>query len=347
MTKRLRDNLSSGYFEAANRMTSKRARRRIVAYVESYDDVFFWRTVFSRFEDETRYFEVMLPSRGGLSRGKKPVLMNLLYAHVGRDMIACVDADYDWLLQGATGMSERVVKSPYVFHTYVYSIENFQCYAPSLHDVCVMVTLNDHAIFNFSDYLVAFSRAIFPLFVWNIWYYRQNRYGEFTMSDFNRVIETGNFNLKNPDACIANVRRKAGRMVGELERRNPDAKESYLALKAELKSMGVSPDSTYLYIQGHHLFNKVAVPMLTKVCNYLRQERENEITRNAVHGTQRRNELSSYGHSVSEVPMMLRRNTGYVESTPFLHLLEDVKAFLKIEDRQSDTAKLDTQRERI
>ena len=48
MSKRLKDNLSSGYFEAANRMTSKKARRRIVAYVESYDDVFFWRSVLSR-----------------------------------------------------------------------------------------------------------------------------------------------------------------------------------------------------------------------------------------------------------------------------------------------------------
>ena len=34
MVKRLRDNLSSKYFEAGNRMTSRTARRRIVAYVE-------------------------------------------------------------------------------------------------------------------------------------------------------------------------------------------------------------------------------------------------------------------------------------------------------------------------
>lgn len=40
MSKRLRDNISSAYFEAANRLNSKSARRKIVAYVESYDDVF-------------------------------------------------------------------------------------------------------------------------------------------------------------------------------------------------------------------------------------------------------------------------------------------------------------------
>ena len=74
-------------------MRSKTARKRIIAYVESYDDIFFWRTVLSQFEDETRYFEVMLPSRTKLKRGKKSVLMNLLRSNVGDSMIACVDAD--------------------------------------------------------------------------------------------------------------------------------------------------------------------------------------------------------------------------------------------------------------
>lgn len=52
MAKRLTDNINSQFFEAANRMTSKKARRKIVAYVESYDDVFFWRSVLGKFENE-------------------------------------------------------------------------------------------------------------------------------------------------------------------------------------------------------------------------------------------------------------------------------------------------------
>ena len=70
--------INSRYIEAANALRGKSARRRIVAYVESYDDVYFWRTVLSRFENEKRYFEVMLPSKKTLTRGKKSVLMNFL-----------------------------------------------------------------------------------------------------------------------------------------------------------------------------------------------------------------------------------------------------------------------------
>ena len=63
MPTRLQDNINSKYFEAANALKSKNSRRRIVAYVESYDDIYFWRTVLTPFEDDKRYFEVMLPSK--------------------------------------------------------------------------------------------------------------------------------------------------------------------------------------------------------------------------------------------------------------------------------------------
>ena len=63
MSRRLTENISSKYLEAANRLNSKKSRRRIVAYVESYDDIFFWRTVLSRFENSQRCFEVMLPAQ--------------------------------------------------------------------------------------------------------------------------------------------------------------------------------------------------------------------------------------------------------------------------------------------
>ena len=41
----LKDNLTSSYFSAAHKLYSKKARRRIVAYVESYDHVAYWSTM--------------------------------------------------------------------------------------------------------------------------------------------------------------------------------------------------------------------------------------------------------------------------------------------------------------
>ena len=329
MGHRLREHLSSEYLEAANRLNSKRAKRRIVAYVESYDDVFFWRSVLGKYENEKLYFQVMLPSRvRHLERGKKAVLMNLLSEKIGTDMITCVDADYDYLIQGATSTSRTVINSPYVFHTYAYAIENLQCYAPSLHDVCVMVTLNDHAIFNFTEYIRLFSEAIYPLFVWNIWFYRTPNYKDFTITNFLHVIETGNFSIQHAEDILQNVRRKVDKKVEQLKKNYPNAKDSYLKLKDDLQRLGVTPDTTYLYIQGHHLFDKVVLPMLNKVCDKLIRERENEITRQSLHNTQRRNELSCYSNSVGDIASMLKRNTGYLFSEPFKRIEADVKRFV-------------------
>ena len=329
MGRRLKDNINSRYFEAANALKSNQARRRIVAYVESYDDIYFWRMVLSEFEDDKCYFEVMLPSKINLTRGKKSVLMNFLEGNpLGKDMIACVDADYDYLVNGRTAQSKKVIDSPYVFHTYVYAIENYQCYAPSLHNVCVSVTLNDHRIFDFREYFRQFSEAIFPLFVWSIMLYRNGNYPKFTISDLNRIADPGGFNVQNPGPSIANVKRKVHTKINELQRQFPDAKEEYLTTKEDIKQLGVTAQTTYLYIQGHHLFDTVVSPILSKVCNLLRQERQHEIYQAMAHKTQKRNEMTCYENSLQDIKVMLKKNNGYMVSEQFQRLQEDVRRYL-------------------
>ncbi len=335
--KRLRDNLTSSYFEAANRLQSKRARKKVVAYVESYDDVFFWRQILSQFETDSLYFEIMLPSRmQHLERGKKAVLMRLLSGKTGQSMIACVDADYDYLIQGKTETSRAVISNPYVFHTYAYAIENMQCYAPSLHEVCVAVTLNDHSIFDMEEYLRQYSRAIYPLFVWNIWYYRTPHYNEFTLTDFLHIIEPGGFTLSNPWEPINRVRQKAEKKVAQLWRIHPNEKRSYQQVEASLTALGVTPDNTYMYIQGHHLFDKVVVPMLSKVCDKLVRQRQSEIARESVHGTQRRNELSCYTNSLTDITSMLKKNAGFMRSPQFHQIEKDLKTFVENCNKQTN-----------
>ena len=326
---RLHDNLTSGYFEAANRLNSKQARRRIVAYVESYDDIFFWRTILSQLETDRIYFEIMLPSRENkLKRGKKAAMMSMLSDKVGGHMIACIDADYDYLLQGITPTSQAILSSPYVFHTYAYAIENMQCYAPALHDVCVAVTLNDHVIFDIERYLREFSEAIYPLFVWNIWYYRTPHYDEFSMTEFLKIIEAGHFSLKNPAERIKNIRRKVESKCRFLQNQNPEATESYEKLKTILEQLGVNPQNTYLFIQGHHLFDKIVLPMLSDICSKLIIERQHEINTESLHSIQRHNELSCYTRSIGDIIPLLKKNTGFMRSSQFMQIKADLQRFI-------------------
>ena len=48
----LSHHINSAYIAAANRLRGKEARRKVVAYVESYDDILFWKDVLSEVETD-------------------------------------------------------------------------------------------------------------------------------------------------------------------------------------------------------------------------------------------------------------------------------------------------------
>lgn len=328
MAKRLADNLNSLYIGAANKLKPKDARQKIVAYVESYADISFWRMVLDEFEDETRYFEIMLPSRSSLGKGKKLALMNQLGSHLGNYMIACVDADYDYLMQGVTPTSRMVNNHPYVFHTYAYAIENYLCYAGSLHQVCVMATLNDRQLVDLEEFMKQFSLIIWPLFVWSVWMYRKDKYREFTLTEFGNHVSFCDINVYHPENTLEYVKKKVNRKIAWLQRQYPQAKKDYESLKQEIIGLGVTPETTYLYMQGHTLFDNVITPLLEPICTILRREREREIKELADHDTQRQNEWSCYMHSQTPVEESLRKNINFKDAPPYVYLQRDLQQFI-------------------
>ena len=149
--------------------------------------------------------------------------------------------------------------------------------------------------------------------------------------------------MAKAEDVVARVRRKVGKRINQLQQKYPNNKENYLQVKEDIKRLGVTPDTTYLYIQGHHLFDKVVVPMLNKVCMQLIREREVEISQQSVHGTQQRNELSCYRNSIEAIPSMLKKNTRYKQSEPVVRIQADLQRYLEL-TKQNHTNN-DTDRE--
>ena len=334
----MKDNINSSYVSAMNRLGGRHARERIVAYVESYDDVFFWSNLLRPLETDKYYFEVMLPSRTSLCKGKKIALANELGPRLGKCMIACVDADYDYLMQGATLASAEVCNNPYVFHTYVYAIENYQCYAPALQQVCVMATLNDHHLFDFESFMRQYSQTIWPLFVWNVWCYRYGTYKQFSMLDFYHIVQLGKLNFYHPEQTLEKLRHLVNAKIARLQRQFPQGRSTYKPLRNELLRLGLTPETTYLYMRGHDLCDGVAVPLLNMVCEQLRREREREIRRLAEHNVQMQNELSAYQNATAAIEEMLRKHTTYTECPQYKRVQTDIKDFIDSLHPQTDTA---------
>ena len=329
MSKRLTQNVSSAYLEAANRLRPNGARRRIVAYVEAYDDVAFWRGILDDYETADTYFEVKLPGHNSLQKGKRQALSNIFSAtQLGSAMIACVDADYDYLLQQATESSRAFNASPFVVHTVVYAIENYQCYAPSLHQCVVSATLNDRPTIDFEAFMREYSQIIWPLFVWNIRGYLHEDFRSFTLLDFCGFVSLRDVSPAHPETALAQLRRRVNQKMAWMQHHHPDAKKSYATTKQHLRDLGVTPETTYLYIQGHTLFENVVMPLLEPVCTQLRKEREREIKQLALHSQQRQCELSAYQHAVTSIDAILKKNTSFKDAPPFRLIREKLQAIL-------------------
>ena len=327
--KRLTEYLNSNFIEAANALRPKRAAQRIIAYVESYDDISFWRSVFNEFESDKVHFEIMLPARTKLTKGKKQAMMNLLGKAYGRNMIACVDSDYDYLLQGATSTSRHMLENRYILHTYAYSIENYRCFADSLKQVCVLCTQNDSNVIDFKEFFRLYSRICYPLFVWNILLYRKHDTKTMSLLRFCEIVRLSSFTVGNPAYSLQQLGSRVTHNIKLLEKQFPDYVEEHKKMLDEFKALGINPDETYFYIQGHHIMNGVTMRIMQPVCRHLRNEREKEIERYAYHRQQYNNELSAYRHSQCDVATMLSKNTDYKSAPPYQRLRADIEELIK------------------
>lgn len=325
MPRTLTHSLTSDYLDASRVLSPRKRRRRIVAFVESYDDIAFWRTLLSRFENDERYFDVMLPVAKDLTHGKKSVLLSCFEGdQLGKSLIACVDSDYDFLLQRATATSRKLIDNPYVFQTYCYAIENYRCYARCLHNVCVKSTLNDHKIFDFEAYMERYSEIVYPLFLWNLFFYRQLDTHTYPMKRFNETTIIRNVDVRYPQLSLDKLSLDVHKAIKSWENRYPQYVDEVTAQRELFAKLGLTPKTTYLYMQGHHIYDNVVMRLLIPVCTQLRREREDFIKRKAVHSEQLSNELTGYENSAAPVDEILRRMDGFEDLFLFRWILEDL-----------------------
>ena len=157
-------------------------RHLVHVYVEGYEDVAFWRSIFDHFDNPYLRFEISVPNREDLPKGKK-VLMSMI-PRSSEHLLLCVDSDFDYLFGDRTPQAKEVCDSEFMFHTYTYATENYLCYAPSLHNVCVKATKNDCHIFDFVSFMDSYSRVIYPIFLWYAYSAQSGMQRAFTLLDF-------------------------------------------------------------------------------------------------------------------------------------------------------------------
>lgn len=303
--------------------------RRILAEVEGYEDVAFWRAILDPYESDTLRFDISVPLSPTLAKGKKTLLGRADMCHPNH--IMCMDSDFDYLFASQTEDARIINSSPYLFHTFVYSTENFLCYAPSLHNICVKATKNDAKIFDFEYFFEQYSRTIYPVFLWYAYSAQISTPNIFSLPNFKNTVRLGYVDIENTGAnTIAWLQRQVARRLKSLEEEYPQIASQLGDFEATLRRRGVTPENTYLFMHGHTLMDNVVVVVLEAVCAKLRLLSGERIRTSGCEGQTLLNEQSNYTNSLFNVRDALLFNENYKECFLYKKLQKDIENFIHL-----------------
>jgi hypothetical protein len=303
------------------RLPVREGQRLVEVHVEGYDDVAFWRGIFDEFESPLTTFEISVPPRPDLAKGKRVVMDMIPLSSPSR--LLCVDSDFDYIFGGCTPQSKRVLNTPYLFHTYAYATENYLCWAPALHTVCTKATKNDTRIFDFERFLEQYSRIIHPAFAWYVYSACMGDEHIFKLIDFKNTVRLNYLEVQNNGAATLDwLRGNVQRRVASLSNNHPKHAAGVADFVKGLRPRGVTPDLTYLFMHGHTLLDNVVMPMLNAVCEKLKQMAGERIVASAQRGVAFSNEVSNYRNALVSVRDMLIHNETY-KSCPLYRRLHD------------------------
>lgn len=302
-------------------------RRLVHVYVEGYEDVAFWRGIFDHFHNRYVRFEISVPTREDLPKGKK-VLMSMIPSS-NEELLLCVDSDFDYLFGDTTPQSAEIRAAKYMFHTYTYATENYLCYAPSLHNVCVKATKNDCHIFDFVRFMADYSRIIYPIFLWYACSAHQGSEAVFPLVDFKNTVRLGYLEIEDNGAeTLAWLQRNVERRLRTLEERYPKMAASLDSFARVLERKGVTPETTYLYMHGHTLMDNVVMVLLNTVCDRLRTMSIEKINSSRKQGLPLKNEMSNYINSLRSIRDVLLDNENYTSCPLYGYLQRDIRRYL-------------------
>lgn len=302
-------------------------KRLVKVFVEGYEDVAFWRGIFDHFHNPYLRFEISVPTRKDLPKGKK-VLLSMADS-ANEELLLCMDSDFDYLFEDEDEQSRKIVESPFMFHTYTYATENYLCYAPSLHNVCVKAVKNDMHIFDFESFMREYSRAIYPLFLWYAYSASRNTENIFTLVDFKASVRLGYLDIVgNGVNTIAWLKRNVERRVQMLASDHPDMASEIPDFAERIRKKGVTPESTYLYMHGHTLMDCVVMKLLEGVCEKLRQLSLQKIIASSKEGVSLKNEMSNYTNSLRSIRDVLLDNENYTSSPLYARLKADIQCYI-------------------
>jgi len=196
----------------------------IELYVESQEDVSFWRNIF--FSCELKCIEIKPARKANETNGKGELIkcVNEGTIEPGRKVLIALDSDYDYL----KNENHALYSMPFIFQTYAYSIESFYYYPYHILEVSANCTNTciANSEFKIEELFDNWSKSVYPDFV-----------------DYLRSMSD-------------NSKSSVYDSLSALDK-NSTFEEQELEVCKDLKGKGLNENNVYLFVNGHKLQESV------------------------------------------------------------------------------------------
>lgn len=235
-------------------------RVSVIARVESEDDIPFWQYVFSQSRPDLKL--KFLPSENGdgtdvRQRGKTVCMRYVPY--LNKNFVICVDSDFDRFTRPGTLTADK-----FIFQTYTYSFENHYCWSEGLQSVWI---LNQVGVFDFKIFLQNLSIILYPTLI-EMLATKAAKKKSWNLTDLCSIILSTQVNRagvlnNNGTMLLQDIQSK---VYAWRSRQVHPTIAACNKMKADSLTLGLDELTTYLFMQGHCIFDLVQRIGKTLMC---------------------------------------------------------------------------------
>ncbi|MCD7901381.1 MAG: DUF4435 domain-containing protein [Bacteroides sp.] len=304
MSSGLVSNYSTKYIESKNELTG-RVIPQISVLVEDESDIPFWYNLLNIYPKNFSFRLTPYSSEYGYTKGK--TMLQKKIKDVGPFLIVCVDSDYDNILHHDSAFYCLIKGNPFVLQTYVYSVENYLLYHATLNDL-ILNSLYAHIAVDFEKLMIEYSKVIYPLLIISI-LFRKNKINGLNFDRFSELVSFNtSINAKNINTILTSTAVKITTAIAGFKVSNLFTDDEYHRLAESLRIYGIQPETAYLFMNGHILYDnfkdKVFVPIRSKII----QDKTNEFNSGSANASHKKSLIKHYKDITSSWETLLLHN---------------------------------------
>lgn len=243
------------------------------AHLEANDDEYFWGRLFKKYAPERRilYMTYSKSPQGNHTTGVGHCLNFSDY--LDDRFIICIDSDYR-RLEGRPNIDIE----HFIFQTYTYSFENHHCVPEGLDEVILRVCGKENHEVDFYSLIDRYSRALYEPFIWHL-YFQEIDDTIFSQLELRTMLSlfSGHITIDMGAYVEKELKRLEQRAKSKVKSLREEYPEVDLEpLKERLKTIGLLPERTYLFIRGHNIFDSLC-RLGRDICANLLNEEKKEL----------------------------------------------------------------------